>query len=132
MELMGRKQVCNKVHFTILDINAASLARTILVFEMLGNYAIFKAQKAQGVKDAVINMAYVYGAHVIPAATNEKVQGHLKALISALESGEEIYSWLFVPEKTRREVVRVLKSWQTPMTGFFGGGECEEDGGKES
>lgn len=82
---------------------------------MMVLYTASRFRKAEGVEDAPTFIAYVYAGHVIPATMNEKLQTHIAALLTALETDEELHDWLFLPASARKEVAHVLKQWQKPL-----------------
>jgi hypothetical protein len=84
---------------------------------MIMSYAIMKSTKTPGVEDAPIVMAYLYLGHVIPAKVHGKLNDSIERLLVAIDSDEEIFSFFFMDAATRRQVSRVLKQWQQPMTG---------------
>ncbi|KAK3989044.1 tetratricopeptide [Cladorrhinum sp. PSN332] len=115
-ELESKKKKFKDVHFTVLDLKPASIARTLLFLEMFGTYQMLKLQKVPGCEDAPKIMAYVYATSTIPAAVNAKIQQHIETLITGLESEDEsLFEWLFVDPATRKKVVYVLKQWQIPL-----------------
>lgn len=120
MEAVEKKRHFKDVHLTILDLKAAALARTLIFFDMFATYAILKRRNVPGIEDAPTIMAYLYAGHLVPAAVNEKLQVHIEGLISALQTDEPLFDWLFVPAATRKKVVYVLKQWQKLMEGVWG------------
>ena len=114
-EMSTRKAVCKDIHITILDLKPAAIARTLIFFEMFVVYAVLKARHTPGAEDAPIVMAYLYAGHVVPAAVNSKLQSHISGLITGLETDDNLFDWLFLPEATRKAVVYVLKQWQKPI-----------------
>ncbi|KAK4197909.1 tetratricopeptide [Triangularia verruculosa] len=111
-----RKKKFKNIHFTLVDLKPAAIARTLLFFEMFDTYQSLRSRKAPGSENLPTIMAYVYAAQVIPAAVNEEIQDHIEALIESLESEDEVlFEWLFVDPATRKQAMYVLKQWQTPL-----------------
>lgn len=117
VEMRQRKKTCRKLHITLLDLKPAAIARTLIFFDMIMSYAIMKSTKTPGAEDAPIVMAYLYLGHVIPAKVHGKLNDTIERLLVAIDSDEEIFSFFFMDAATRRQVSRVLKQWQQPMTG---------------
>ena len=114
-EMTRKKRLCKDLHITLVDINAAAIARTLILVDMIVVYSALKVQKTPGIEDAPAIMAYLYATQVVPAVVNEKLQMHIAALLSNLENGDEpLYDWLYVPPATRKAVAQVLRRWQNP------------------
>ncbi|KAF9878329.1 putative tetratricopeptide [Colletotrichum karsti] len=105
------KQSFGRVHFTILDINPAALARTLVMFDMIFQYIILKAKRLPRIEDALTCMAYVYSSAFIPPFVLMKLMEHIRTLIDRLEEGGDVLGLIYVPEDTRAQVIRKLKQW---------------------
>ncbi|KAF6800163.1 tetratricopeptide [Colletotrichum musicola] len=118
-ELMARKDgkqnFFDRAHFTLVDINAAAIARTLIMLDMVMQYCLVKSQQLPRIEDALTVMAYVYTSAFIPPFVAMKLQEHIKALIFHLEDGNEVFCFLYVPEETRAQVVYKLKQWSQPL-----------------
>jgi hypothetical protein len=117
LELMQRKKTCRKLHITLLDLKPAAIARTLIFIDTIMIYALLKTKKTPGVEDATTVMAYLFLGQVIPAVVKVKLDETIKRLLIAIDSDEEIFGFFFMDTATRRQVSRVLKQWQQPMTG---------------
>jgi Domain of unknown function (DUF4470) len=108
------------LHFTILDLKPAALARTVIILDMLQRYGFMKLLKTPGCDDALVVIAYLYSCTVIPPFVNDKLQEHITHLLPVLETDDEpVSNWLFIPSKARRQIAYVLKQWQQPMEGVY-------------
>ncbi|ROW07056.1 hypothetical protein VPNG_06673 [Cytospora leucostoma] len=89
MPLVTRTVRFENIHFTILDLKPAALARTIIVFDILSRYSTIKYLKTEGHEDALKVASYVYTCQILPPFVFEKLQQHLESLTESLEEGEE-------------------------------------------
>ncbi|KAI8277373.1 hypothetical protein K4K56_000728 [Colletotrichum sp. SAR 10_98] len=55
----GKNKAFAQAYFTIIDINAAALARTVIMFDMGFRYAAMKTQKMPRIEDALTVMSYM-------------------------------------------------------------------------
>ena len=114
-EMMRKKRLCKDLHITLVDINAAAIARTLILLDMVVVYSVLRAKNTPGIEDAPAIMAYLYATQVVPAIVNQKLQMHIEALLGNLENGDEpLYDWLYLPTATRKAVTQVLRRWQNP------------------
>ena len=65
-EMMGGRKICKDVHFTLLDLKPAAIARTLIFFDMMMTFAILRSRKTPGIQDATKVIAYIYACHIIP------------------------------------------------------------------
>lgn len=115
LEMSRKKRLCKDFHITLVDINAAAIARTLILLDMMVTYTVLKVNKTPGIEDAPAIMAYLYATQVLPADVNEKLQTHIGALLQGVENEDEpLYDWLYLPSATRKAVARVLRRWQNP------------------
>jgi Arc/MetJ-type ribon-helix-helix transcriptional regulator len=115
LEMTLKKRLCKNLHITLVDINAAAIARTLILLDMIVTYTVLKFKKTPGSEDAPTVMAYLYATQVVPAAVNEKLQTHIEALLLRIKSEDEpLYDCLFLPAATRKAVAKVLRRWQNP------------------
>lgn len=80
-----------KIHITMLDINAAALARVLVLFDMMFLYFSMRAQKMPRIEDALACMAYVFSSGFIPPFVHDKMMEHVNALVSDLEGGADLW-----------------------------------------
>ena len=116
-ELTQKKRLCKDLHITLVDINAAAIARTLIFVDMIVFYSVLRLKKTPGIEDAGTVMAYLYAAQVVPAVVNEKLQMHIETVLMGLEAeddDEPLYDWLYLPLATRKAAARVLRRWQNP------------------
>ncbi|KAI8287173.1 hypothetical protein K4K60_012800 [Colletotrichum sp. SAR11_57] len=107
-------------HFTLVDINAAALARTLIIFDMTFRYGVMKAQKLPHIEDALMVLAYMYSSAFIPKFVAEKILEHVRTLIDHFEDtedgvGTDYMFMLYIPKETRIQVLRKLKQWTEPL-----------------
>ncbi|KAH6623940.1 hypothetical protein F5144DRAFT_623763 [Chaetomium tenue] len=114
-EMSQRKRICKDLQVTLVDINAAAIARTLIFLDMLVLYSFLRIKKTPGIEDAPTIMAYLYATQVVPAAVNEKLQTHIEAVLLGLETEQEpLHGWLYLPLTARKAVAWVLRRWQNP------------------
>lgn len=111
----GKKKNFGKAHFTLVDINAAAIARTLIMFDMVLQYALVRSQDLPRIEDALTVMGYVYSSAFIPPFVASKLQEHIGAMIDRLEDGNDVLGFLYVPEETRAQVIHKLKQWSQPL-----------------
>ncbi|KZL82187.1 tetratricopeptide-like protein [Colletotrichum incanum] len=115
-EMIGRgKKMFNKAFFTILDINAAALARTLFMFDMVIRYIFMRYAKMPRIEDALTVMSYIYSSPFVPAFVAEKTEEHIKTLIDELEGEGDVLEMFFIPRGTRDQIIRKLKHWIQPF-----------------
>lgn len=108
------------VHFTIVDINAAALARTVVLFDMILRYGYMKFKKMPRIEDALTVMAYAFSSAVIPPFVLDKMMEHIKSLADQLEDDADlpassVMGTLYLPKETRVQVLHKLKQWAQPL-----------------
>jgi len=114
-EMERKKPLCKDLHITLVDINAAAIARTLILLHMIVTYSILMVKNTPGVEDAPTVMAYLYATQVMPAVVNQKLQTHIKALLLGIENEHEpLFDWLYLSPATRKAVAQVLRRWQNP------------------
>ena len=109
-----------RTHITILDINAASLAKTLVMLDMVMVYTILKAQKQPRIEDALTVMAYTYSSAFVPSFVVTKMLEHIRTLIDDLEEdqdspGSTVLGFLYLPKSTRTQVLHKLRQWAAPL-----------------
>lgn len=116
----SQNKALSKVHITILDLNAASLAKTLVVFDTFMIYALLRTKKQPRIEDALTVMAYTYSAAFVPPFVVMKMLEHIRILIDDLESdgdtpGTTVLGFCYLPRDTRTQVLRKLKQWAEPL-----------------
>ncbi|KAK1759904.1 hypothetical protein QBC47DRAFT_420741 [Echria macrotheca] len=114
-EVMQKKQLCKNLHITLVDTNAAAIARTLIFFEMMAVHMVNTSLGTPALTDSGAILAYLYASQVVPAAVQAKLQLHIRGLIHALTKVDKPpQDWLYLPPATRTAVVHVLRRWQDP------------------
>ncbi|KAJ3954397.1 hypothetical protein N0V92_009090 [Colletotrichum tropicale] len=116
----GKNKAFAQAYFTIIDINAAALARTLIMFDMGFRYAAMKTQKMPRIEDALTVMSYMFSSAFMPSFAAEKMLEHIRTVIDELEEqgdgvGSDFLGMLYLPRETRMQVVRKLKQWAEPL-----------------
>ncbi|KAI8307905.1 putative tetratricopeptide [Colletotrichum sp. SAR11_59] len=116
----GKNKAFSQAYFTIIDINAAALARTLIMFDMGFRYAAMKTQKMPRIEDALTIMSYMFSSAFMPSFAAEKMLEHIRTVIDELEEqgdgvGSDFMGMFYLPRETRIQVVRKLKQWAEPL-----------------
>lgn len=119
----GGRKAYKSIHFTLLDIKAPALARTLIMFELLMEYCILKARDpSEDTGNMVLlAMSYIYAGQILPPLVYEKLQEIIERLIMGLkeDTEEPLFPWLFVESSSKTQILRHLRHWQQPPTGKF-------------
>lgn len=121
---MGADQRIKTLHFSLVDIKPAALAKFVLIFHMLIRYATMKGMKTQGHEDVLVVVAYLYTCQVIPPFVLEKLYQHLDLLILLLQDDQdfahhEVLPFVYIPPDTRRAILKVFKQWRHPVSSHY-------------
>ncbi|KAJ0329692.1 hypothetical protein COL922a_012788 [Colletotrichum nupharicola] len=116
----GKNKAFTQAYFTIIDIKAAALARTLIMFDMGFRYAAMKTQKMPRIEEALTVMSYMFSSAFMPSFAAEKVLEHIRTVIDELEEqgdgvGSDFMGMFYLPRETRIQVVRKLKQWAEPL-----------------
>jgi hypothetical protein len=120
MDMGSGGKKLGRAHFTLVDINAAALARTLIIFDMLFIYTVLKRQKMPRVEDALVVISYIYSSPFVPEFVEMKVLESIRTLIDEFERDKDlpasaVLDTLWVPKATRDLVLRKLKQWAEPL-----------------
>ena len=115
MQMFSSPGKLGKIHFTLVDLNPAAIARTMIIFDMITVYMVYKAQKLPRIEDGLVVLAYLFSSFLVPPFVVVKTLEHIRALIHSLEKDGDLpgttVSIFYVPRETRVQVLRVLKQW---------------------
>lgn len=113
VSLVSKTNRFNKIHFTLVDLKPAALARMVIIINLLSRYSNMKFLKTEGHEDALIVASYLYCCQIVPPFVFGKLQEHLDQMVETLEGGEEDpFPYLYVPPSSLQQVLRVLKQWR--------------------
>lgn len=117
---MGSDERIKKLHFTLVDIKPAALARVVIILHMLIRYVAMRFMKTEGHRDVLVVVAYLYTCQIIPPFVLEKLYQDLDCLIEALETDQhDLLPSLYIPPDTRRDILRVMKQWRHPVGSHY-------------
>ncbi|KAI1499416.1 hypothetical protein F5X99DRAFT_389871 [Biscogniauxia marginata] len=103
----ARSSESQKVHFTILDIKPAVLARALVFFKILDQAYTSEDQKSL----ASLSLGYLFCAHMIPPFVWDVLQETIQTLEACLDQSKQPFTWVYVPPQQMELVSRVLKTW---------------------
>lgn len=121
---IGADQRIKKLHFTLVNVKPAALAKFVIIFDMLMLYSAMKIMKTQGHQDALVVVAYLYTCQIIPPFVLEKLYDHLDRLIELLDGDQEVAQhevmpFIYMPPDTQRAVLKVFEQWRHPMSSHY-------------
>lgn len=104
------------VHLTIVDFKPAIFARNLVMFDLFAQYNALRKQGAgnKALDEIACAMAYVFIAFAYPPFVHDAVQNSLRRLIGAIEAGQEVFSWVYLPQTSQAPILHYLKQWQGP------------------
>ncbi|KAI1498753.1 hypothetical protein F5X99DRAFT_431519 [Biscogniauxia marginata] len=103
----------SRLHFTLLDLKPAAIARNLLVFELLSEYS------AVALDETMACIIYVYASQIMPPFAYREMQKALSSVIRKLEEGKPLLDWLYVPESQQGSICHHLRSWQKDLYGKY-------------
>lgn len=109
-----RKPCFKHLHFTIMDLKPAALARVLIFFHIMARIDTESVESGNNATDTCLAMAYLFCCQVIPPFAEEILQSSIKELIKKLEGREATTPVTYVPEQDRKSIIRVLRQWQEP------------------
>lgn len=102
------REKTKRLHFTVLDLKPAIIARDLIFFSLLDEMAEPKVQ----IRPLVTTISFLFCTHIIPPSAWNELQRTIRQLITALEQGKQPISWVHLPPTHSAAVCRVLHSWQ--------------------
>ncbi|KID83991.1 tetratricopeptide [Metarhizium guizhouense ARSEF 977] len=118
MDGESRLSSLSKLHFTVLDLKVAALARLLIFFNMMERVDPAVPDEVSGAKDEYLAMAYLFGCQIIPPFAEAKLQSNIRELIKRLEGKATPLQFVYVRDHDREPLLRVLRQWQQPWDGF--------------
>ncbi|KAF5120465.1 hypothetical protein E5D57_013819 [Metarhizium anisopliae] len=107
-----------KLHFTVLDLKPAALARLLILFRMMVQVGTEISEEVPDAADCFLVMAYIFSCQVIPPFVEVKLQSSIRELIKRLEGEDAALPFTYVREHDRKPLIRVLHQWQQPWEGM--------------
>jgi hypothetical protein len=103
-----------------LDINAAALAKTLVILDMPLMYGILRSRNQPRIEDALTVISYTYCSAFVPAFVVSKMTEHIHTIIDDLEDdkhkpGRTILNCFYLSRDSRVKILRKLKQWATPL-----------------
>lgn len=121
---MGRDKRIKNMHFTLVDIKPAALAKFLIIIDMLIRFMYMRIMKTGNYRDVLVVVAYLYTCQIIPPFVLEKLHEHIDNLVDVLDPDietdqSEVYDFMHIPTDTRRAVLKVLKQWRQPVGSHY-------------
>jgi len=119
---MGGAKLYNNLHITLLDVNAAAIARTLIVLDMLYRYLMLMVQKVPNIEDVHIVISYLYSCPIVPPFVDEKLQELIDHIIGVLNGSTKVAAFLehvYIAPTQRPKIIHVLEQWKKPMEGIY-------------
>ncbi|KJZ69859.1 hypothetical protein HIM_10759 [Hirsutella minnesotensis 3608] len=113
-----RRPCFRKLHFTVLDLKPAALARVLIFFNMMVRVDTKISEEVPNATDYFLAMAYIFSCQVIPPFVEAKLQRNIRELIKRLEGEDAALQFIYVREHDREPLIRVLRQWQQPWDGI--------------
>lgn len=108
-----------KLHFTLVDLKPAALARVLIFLYMMIRGETEVVQGDPRGDDCFLDMAYLFSCQIIPPWVEARLQTSISELIKRLEGeGDDVLEFVFVAENDRKPLARVLRQWQHPWPGL--------------
>lgn len=105
-------QNVKKIHVTVNDIQAPTIARFLIVFSLLQQLAE-ASDSADGRRTTIlITLFYVYCGHTMPPCATDHLQRTISGLIGELNGGKVVSSVISVPGYEKTKLLESLLSWQ--------------------
>ncbi|KAK3372075.1 hypothetical protein B0H63DRAFT_526939 [Podospora didyma] len=117
-----------KVHFTLVDQKAASIARLLVIFGLVVEYmeAEYRPHSVHVVqKDICIALAYMYATHIYPPLVHQILQMVPERVELAMRDPDSDQAkwcyWIQIPDSSRPEILRVIQDSDCAAQRLFGG-----------
>lgn len=107
-----------QLHFTVLDLKPASLARLLIFLTMMDRVGVESSVPNSKPTDCLVAMAYLFSCQVIPPFAEAELQSTIEVLIKKLEGEDAGLQFVYVREQDRESIIRVLRQWQHPWDGI--------------
>ncbi|QPH11568.1 hypothetical protein C2857_003367 [Epichloe festucae Fl1] len=107
-----------KLHFTLVDLKPAALAKVLISFDMMIRGETELSQGDPRGHDYFLDMAYLFSCQIVPPWVEARLQTSIRELIKRLEGKGDVLEFVFVPENDRKPLARVLRPWQHPWPGL--------------
>ena len=107
-----------KLHFTVLDVKPAAMARLLIFFNMMFQAESEVSRGLPNAMDYFLAMAYTFSCQIIPPKVESILQSNINELIKRLEIESDVLQFIYVREQDRKPLIRVLRQWQKPWNGM--------------
>ncbi|KJZ70538.1 hypothetical protein HIM_10082 [Hirsutella minnesotensis 3608] len=113
-----RRPCFKNLHFTVLDLKPAALARMLIFFNMMVRVDSEISEEVPNAADYFLAMAYIFSCQIIPPFVEAKLQSNIRELIKRLEGEDAALQFIYVREHDREPLIRILRQWQQPWGGI--------------
>lgn len=111
-----------ELHFTLVDLKPASLARILIFLSLLSQLPLTESLGSPASEDATWVMSYLYIGHIVPPFVHEALSQAISDLICVLEKNDprkDLLQWVFMSEATRAQVLEHLRLWSRPLDELY-------------
>lgn len=115
-EMQGSTKI-RPYHFTLLDLKASSMARNLVMFQLLSDLKPTSFEERGD--ETMACLIYVYGSQIMPPWAYDVLQKALRKLINKIDSGKPVARWIYIPDSQRGALCRHLRAWQRNLDGKY-------------
>lgn len=120
LALLQTTERFKRIHFTLVDIKPASLAKFVLIHKILFQCTAEDSWDSARRTDALVASIYLYTCQIVPPYVLELLYGYLDHLVEALDSDQgDVVPGLCISPDTRRAISRVMKQWRQPLGSHY-------------
>ncbi|EGF98561.1 uncharacterized protein MELLADRAFT_113407 [Melampsora larici-populina 98AG31] len=110
-----------RLHFTILDIKPATIARDLILFVLLDDIShamglTDEHTMSQELFETISVASYLYATHVMPAYAWDRIQAVIERLLDSFDNSEQPISWVYIPLAVQVDTRPSLESWRLGPT----------------
>lgn len=118
----GEGGLPKELHFTLVDLKPASLARILILLELSSQLSPAVQFGSQACDDATCVLAYLYIGHVVPPFVHAALLRTISSLIRVLEKKSKkspLLKWVVMADATREQVLDQLRLWSRPLDDLY-------------
>lgn len=119
---LDEELVPKKLHFTLVDLKPASLARILVLLGLLTPMSQNGQLSSEACEDTTWVIAYLYIGHVVPPFVHAVLLRTISDLIRVLEDNSTknpLLKWVVMSDATREQVLHHLRLWSRPLDDLY-------------